>query len=257
MSHQMQYQPAPAPHGAPAPQQARNGLGVAALVLGIIGALSGIPMVLFWLAGPLGLLALIFGIVGMGRAKKGQATNKGVAVTGTILGALALILAVVGVIVSVLVVKGAVDEAKEQIDKETGSSNAIKDLGPGATAKYNNGLQVTVSKPGPYTVNPQTVISGHTDGNKAYKVTVTIKNTGNKVVKDPTMLVNAEADGKKTEELADDKVGLLKHDWEKQLAPGESDTAEMVFEAPPAGKELDIEITPDLLLDPANWKLKL
>ncbi|MFF4697831.1 DUF4190 domain-containing protein [Streptomyces chattanoogensis] len=254
MSHQMQYQPAPM--GAPAPQQARNGLGVAALVLGIIGTLSGIPMFLFWLAGPLGLLALIFGIVGMGRAKKGQATNKGVAVTGTILGVLALILAVVGVIVSVLVVKGAVDEAKEQIDKETGSSSSIKDLGAGVTAKYNNGLQVTVSKPSPYTVNPSTVIT-HTDGDKAYKVTVTIKNTGKKVVKDPTMLIKAEADGKKTEEFSDDKVGPSTHDWEAQLDPGESDTAEIVFDAPPSAKQLDIEITPDLLLDPANWKLNL
>lgn len=58
MSQQTHYQPAPqGPTGAPAPQAARNGLGVAALILGIIGALSGIPMILFWLAGPLGVLA--------------------------------------------------------------------------------------------------------------------------------------------------------------------------------------------------------
>ncbi|MFJ9414486.1 DUF4190 domain-containing protein [Streptomyces sp. NPDC101227] len=253
MSQQMHYQPAPQ---APAPQTARNGLGVAALILGIIGALSGIPMFLFWLAGPLGILSLIFGIVGMGRAKKGQATNKGVAITGTILGALSIILAIVGVIVSVLVVKGAVDEAKKQIDKETGSSSSIEDLSPGATAKYNNGLQVTVSKTSPYTINPSTVIT-HTDGDKAYKVTVTIKNTGKAAIKDPAMLIKAEADGKKTEEFADDKVGILHHDWETKLDPGESDTAEVVFDAPPAAKELSVEITPDIMLDPANWKLAL
>ncbi|MFG2141573.1 DUF4190 domain-containing protein [Streptomyces sp. NPDC048650] len=254
MSQQMHYQPGPQ---APAPQAARNGLGVTALVLGIIGTLSGIPMFLFWLAGPLGVLSLIFGLVGMSRAKKGQATNKGVAVTGTILGALAIILAIVGVIVSVLVVKGAVDDVNKQYKEETGSSDVIKDLGAGAAAKYNNGLQVTVSKPSPYTVDPNTLVAGHTDGNKAYKLTVTLKNTGDKDFENPLMTTKAEADGKNAEEVDDDKHGALHHDFEKVLSPGESSHVEMVFDAPPSTKELNIKITPDLLLDPANWKLAL
>ncbi|MFI9050128.1 DUF4190 domain-containing protein [Streptomyces sp. NPDC053427] len=257
MSQQMQYQPAPAPHGAPAPQAARNGLGVAALVLGIIGALSGIPMFLFWIAGPLGVLSLIFGIVGMGRVKKGQATNKGVAVTGTILGALAIILAIVGVIVSMLVVKGAVDEATKEIEKQTGSSSATKDLGVGSAAKYNNGLKVTVSKPAAYTVDPNTVVSGHTDGNKAYKVTISVKNDGDKAYSDPLMLTKAEADGKNAEEVDDNTHGILHHKWEKQLDPGETSSVEMVFDAPPSTKELTIKVTPDIGLTDATWKLKL
>ncbi|MEV0374940.1 DUF4190 domain-containing protein [Streptomyces sp. NPDC050636] len=258
MSQQMQYQPTPqGPAGAPGHQAARNGLGVAALILGIIGSLSGIPMILFWLAGPLGLLALIFGLVGMSRVKKGQATNKGVAVTGTILGALSIILAIVGLIVTVLAVNKAVDEVKEEFDKQSGSSSNIKDLGAGEAAKYNNGLEVTVSKPTPFTVDPNTLISGHTEGNKAYKVTVTLKNTGDKAATNPLMSTDAEADGKKTEEVADDKHGILHHDWEKTLDPNESDSVEMVFDAPPTAKELSIKITPDILLDPANWKLSL
>ncbi|ARF55679.1 DUF4190 domain-containing protein [Streptomyces gilvosporeus] len=251
MSHQMNYQQAPM--GAPAPQAARNGLGVAALVLGIIGFLSGLPMFLFWLAGPLGLLALIFGIVGAGRVKRGQATNKGVAITGTVLGALAIVLAIIGVIVSVLIVKSATDEIKQQ----TGSSNSVKDLKAGDAAKYNNGLQVTVSKPSPYTINPSTLIDGHTNGNKAWKVTVTIKNTGSKDYTNPLMTTDAEADGKKSEEVGDDKHGILHHDFEKTLSPNESSSVEMVFDAPPTAKELELKITPDLMLDPANWKLAL
>ncbi|MFD8548776.1 DUF4190 domain-containing protein [Streptomyces sp. NPDC059649] len=255
MSQQMHYQPAPQGHAAP--QQARNGLGIAALILGIIGALSGIPMILFWLAGPLGILALIFGLVGMSRAKKGQATNKGVAITGTILGALSIILAVVGVIVTLMAVNKAVDEVHKEFDKQSGSSSNIKDLGAGAAAKYNNGLEVSVSKPTPYTVDKNTLISGHTEGNKAWKVTVTLKNTGSKAATNPLMTTEAEADGKKAEEVDDDKHGILHHDWEKQLDPNESDSVEMVFDAPPTAKQLDIKITPDLLLDPANWKLAL
>jgi len=251
MSHQMQYQPAPAAHGAPV--RPLNGFGVTALVLGIIGSLSGIPMFLFWLAGPLGLLALIFGIAGTSRVKKGRATNKGVAITGTVLGVLSLVLAIIGAVVTLWVV----NEVKKDVDEQTGSSNSVTDLGAGKAAKYNNGLEVTVSKPTPFTVDPNTVVSGHSEGNKAWKVTVTVKNAGDKDYKDPLLTTDAEADGKKAEEVSDDKHGVLHRDWEKRLAPGESDSAEMVFDAPPTAKELEIKITPDLILDEANWKLPL
>lgn len=66
----------------------RNGLGIAALVLGIIGAL------LFWtvIGGlVLGLLALIFGIIGYRRTRRGEATNGAMSIIGAILGTLAFI----------------------------------------------------------------------------------------------------------------------------------------------------------------------
>lgn len=269
MSHQMQYQPPQGPHGPHgphgahgaygahgahgAPAQARNGFGVTALVLGIIGVLSGIPMILFWLAGPLGILALIFGILGTSRAKKGRATNKGVAIAGTILGALSLILTVIGLIVTLWVF----NEVETEIEEETGASNSVTDLGAGESATYNNGVKVTVSKPAPYTVDPNTLISGHSEGNKAWKITVTVENTGDEDFTDPFMTIEAEADGRKAEEVADDTHGILEHDWEERLAPGESDSAELVFDAPPTAKELEVVITPDLLLDEAGWKLPL
>ncbi|REK88991.1 DUF4352 domain-containing protein [Streptomyces inhibens] len=263
MSQQMHYQPAPqGPTGAHAPQAARNGLGVAALILGIIGALSGIPMVLFWLAGPLGILALIFGLVGLSRAKKGQATNKGVAVTGTILGGLAIILAIVGIIVTVLAVNKAVDEINKQVESSSGqpkggSGQSAKDLGPGDTAKYNNGVEVTVSKATPYTVDPSTLVSGHTDGNKAYKLTVTIKNTGSKPFDKPLVQTKGRVNGKEAPEVDDDKHGILHHDFGNSIRPGATANVELVFDAPPTAKQLDVEVTPDLLLDAVNWKLTL
>ena len=71
-------------------QQPRNGLGVTALVLGIIALLFCWTVI----AGVLGLVGLVLGIIGMGRAKRGQATNRGVALAGTILSALALVAAI-------------------------------------------------------------------------------------------------------------------------------------------------------------------
>ncbi|AOP45468.1 hypothetical protein SL103_03735 [Streptomyces lydicus] len=259
----MHYQPTPqGPAGAPAPQAARNGLGVAALILGIIGALSGIPMILFWLAGPLGVLALIFGLVGRGRAKKGQATNKGVALTGAILGVVAIILSVVGAVVTLVAVNKAVDEVHQQVEQSSGqpkdgSGQSAKELTAGATAKYNNGVQVTVSKATPYTVDPSTLVSGHADGNKAYKLTVTIKNTGSKAFDKPLVQTKARVDGKEAQEVDDDKHGILHHDFGNSINPGATATVEMVFDAPPTAKDLDIEVTPDLLLDAVHWKLAL
>ncbi|MER5552687.1 DUF4190 domain-containing protein [Streptomyces sp. NPDC002793] len=69
-----------------------NGLGTAAMVLGII-AVAGFCM---WGLGViLGILALIFGIIGRGRAKRGEATNGGMALAGIILGSISIFISAV------------------------------------------------------------------------------------------------------------------------------------------------------------------
>ncbi|MEU9359251.1 DUF4190 domain-containing protein [Streptomyces sp. NPDC048301] len=69
-----------------------NGLGIAAMVLGII-AVVGFCM---WGLGIiLGILALIFGIIGRGRAKRGEATNGGMALAGIILGSVSIVIGAV------------------------------------------------------------------------------------------------------------------------------------------------------------------
>ena len=72
----------------------KNGLGVAALVLGILGLLT------FWtvIGGILlGIVAVVLGIIGRGRAKKGVATNGGVALAGIITGALAVLVTIAAI----------------------------------------------------------------------------------------------------------------------------------------------------------------
>lgn len=74
------------PYAAPSPGFAaapRNGMGTAALVLGILGLVLGCI-----LSG----LAIIFGSVGIGRANRGEATNKGAATAGLILGIVGFVL---------------------------------------------------------------------------------------------------------------------------------------------------------------------
>ncbi|WTO68319.1 DUF4190 domain-containing protein [Streptomyces sp. NBC_00209] len=73
------------PWGGPAPA---NEMGIAALVLGII-ATAGFCM--YGLGIILGVLALIFGIIGRGRAQRGEADNGGVALAGIILGSIGIV----------------------------------------------------------------------------------------------------------------------------------------------------------------------
>ncbi|MFC9291049.1 DUF4190 domain-containing protein [Streptomyces sp. NPDC057052] len=81
------------PYGQPQPAYGttpghRNGFGIAALVLGILA------VVLFWTVFGgivLGLLALVLGVLGHRRARRGAATNGVMAIVGAVTGALGLI----------------------------------------------------------------------------------------------------------------------------------------------------------------------
>jgi hypothetical protein len=76
------YQPPPA-YQAAVQQAPRNGLGTAALILRIMGAVSGVIPFMFWLAGTLGLIGLTVGFIARGRVKRGEATNGPAALWGS------------------------------------------------------------------------------------------------------------------------------------------------------------------------------
>lgn len=104
--------PTPPPYGQPAygqpsygqgaygygpPPVARNGFGVTALVLGILGLVTS-----WFVVGIVpGVLAVVFGALGRGRARRGEATNGGSAVAGLILGVLAVVIAIVFIFVGI------------------------------------------------------------------------------------------------------------------------------------------------------------
>ncbi|WP_370413176.1 DUF4190 domain-containing protein [Streptomyces fradiae] len=257
----------------PAPAVMRNGLGTAALILGIIGTLSGFIPLLFWLAGILGVIALILGLVGKGRVKRGEANNKGVAVTGTILGLASLVLSVVGVVITVTAVSEAADEINKAIDDAassapakpggsakgkggTGESKKDKPLAADETAAYEDGLEVTVSAPKAFT--PDEFAVGHTEGNKAYKVTVTIENKGKKAFDTAGTLPNARAgkDGADAEMILGEKLDVA---FDGSVLPGKKVTKTFAFDAPAAAKVLTVEIEPGMGLahDAAQWDLKI
>ncbi|MEV1024099.1 DUF4190 domain-containing protein [Streptomyces sp. NPDC050264] len=98
----------PAPYGMPPqygwpggmPAQPSNGIGVTAMVTGIVSAV----LCLMWpLAIILGILGIVFGIIGRGKAKRGEAANPGQALTGIICGSFGLVVGI-GFIVLLVVV---------------------------------------------------------------------------------------------------------------------------------------------------------
>jgi uncharacterized membrane protein YccC len=88
-------QPAVREPGQPAAlARPRNGLGVAALVIGVASLVAGISIVLFPLALGGAFVGLILAIIAVTRGRSGEATNLGQAIAGVVCCALALALTI-------------------------------------------------------------------------------------------------------------------------------------------------------------------
>jgi len=79
--------------GYPAARR-RNGMGTAALVLGVVAVVLVLLLLFSPIGAFLGLLAVLFGILGIMRANRGEADNRGQAVAGLVTGAIALLVGV-------------------------------------------------------------------------------------------------------------------------------------------------------------------
>ncbi|WP_307131191.1 DUF4190 domain-containing protein [Streptomyces aurantiacus] len=77
-----------------------NGLGIASLVLGIV---SAVGFCLWPVSLAAGVLALIFGLIGRNKVRRGEATNPGHALAGIICGAVGVVLAIAFVVVLAVV----------------------------------------------------------------------------------------------------------------------------------------------------------
>jgi hypothetical protein len=123
-------EPAPEPVAAPAPNYVaappaapvaapQNGLGTAGLVMAILQ---------FVCLGPIGsILAIVFGRMGMNKAKQGLATNGGVAKAAFWLGIVGLILTVLGGILAAVLIGFGVNAAVDSVDPAKNSQTGLAD----------------------------------------------------------------------------------------------------------------------------------
>jgi hypothetical protein len=82
----------------PVPDARRNQLGTAGMVCGIVGVLVswlGFTLLLAIVPLALGVLGIVFGVIGGNRVTSGEATNRGMAGVGVATGAIAVGLTVV------------------------------------------------------------------------------------------------------------------------------------------------------------------
>lgn len=267
MSQHTQPQQPYAPAQAPGTRPARNGLGISALVLGIIGTVSGLIPFFFWLAGILGLIALILGLAGRGRAKRGEATNKGATTFGAVLGLVSLILSVVGAVLTFKAVDDVVTDINKAVADSSASAKPAADGGAaggtdgkgdtleeGDSAAYDDGLEITVGAPASYTADEFAI--GHTKGNSAYTVSVVIENKGKEKFDAALVTVGARAgaDGVNAEQIFDGTVG---EGFTGTVLPGKKITAKYAFDAPADAKNLTVEVGPGFEWDASQWELKL
>ncbi|AEW99175.1 DUF4190 domain-containing protein [Streptantibioticus cattleyicolor] len=256
--------PGPSPWGPPPPYpgpllpltQPRNGLGVAALVVGIVGVFIGFVPFLFWFSGVLGVLGLVFGLVGVGRARNGTATNKGVAVAGSILGGVAVVMAIAGVVLSAIFLKHVAakvraDEHRRIASAAPADPSADKPLSFGRTRSYEDGVAVTVSQPHRYRLGDIAV--GHHKGDLAVQVEITIVNGGHKPLDiNGTLPTMRDADGDETDVVYDGD-GATKP-FAGRLRPGEKAATTFTFSvSPDAADEVRVELSPDIEHDDATW----
>ncbi len=149
---------------------------------------------------------------------------------------------------------GGTEETEGAEEGEGGTDDGL--FAAGETAVYDSGFEITVSAAEPYT--PTDWAIGHTEGNAAYSVTVSLANNGSEAVDTTFILATARAgaDGVTAEEIYDDGVG---DGFNGELLPGRTATADYAFDAPPDAASLEVQIEQALEFDstPAIWEIPL
>jgi hypothetical protein len=111
----------PAGYGQQQPVVRRNGLGVAALVLGILALLTSITLV----GGiVLGLVAVVLGVLGRGRVQRREADNGGVATAGIVLGVLGIVVSAAIIALGVSIFQSDSGQKYQDCLGNAGSSRA-------------------------------------------------------------------------------------------------------------------------------------
>lgn len=122
----------------------RNGLGIAALILGIVGILFSFVPLTGFIAIILGVIGLILGLVAINRVRHKQANNKVMSIIGSVLSVIAIIVGIIGIVI----VNNAVNDLGDSIDNINAAEQVtIKATATGpATVSYDDNGQHVVGQ---------------------------------------------------------------------------------------------------------------
>ncbi|SNS71925.1 DUF4190 domain-containing protein [Actinacidiphila glaucinigra] len=239
------------PYGGWAPPVARNGVGLTAMILGIVGAVLAISCFGAFLGLPLGIAAIACGIVGLRIARRGEATNRPQALTGLILGIISVVLA--GGMIALVV--GGIDEGwfdGPGGDDLVTSRNADWEtpLDAEGTALYDDGVHVTLSDVQRTTALPNSMLEGGT----AVTFSIELENTGDDTADLSESEITAYGDDFEDETLRDLTTGVGLPD---ELAPGERATRDITVVVPEGDEDgtFQVEVAPGYAYDYTYWNL--
>jgi hypothetical protein len=239
------------PYGAWPPPTARNGFGTTAMVLGIVGAVLGIACFGAVLGLPLGIAAIIFGIIGLRIANRGEATNRSQALTGLILG---IVAALVSAAMIAFFVTGIMTGFLDGLDEGSGSTISADGgyyddpLDEGSGATYDDGLVVTVTA-----VGPTSALEGVSDGGSALTFTVTVVNNGDSTADLDGSEINAYADSDDDNSLRDMSMD---DGFTGDLEPDATQSTKVVVIVPDTDDgTIQVEIAPGYDYDYAYWEV--
>ncbi|MFD3517865.1 DUF4190 domain-containing protein [Streptomyces sp. NPDC058657] len=252
---------------APPPPAPSNGMGITALTLGMVSTVLGMLVFLFWATWLPGVLALVFGIVGLRQVKRGRATNKGVAVSGVILGIAGLLLSGAGGYFAVtkyreienrVTERQAADDARPYGRPTEGGEGRGADAAPplptpepspepkimplGKTFTYADGIKITVSAPKAFAPSRY---ARHLlkPGNRAYYLKITIVNGSQERLSPLSYPQITDEEGTEVETMFD--TDYVSH-FARTVLPGKQSSSLHAFQVPRnAPTELQLEYAPD------------
>lgn len=243
--------------------QPRNGLGTTGFVLGLLAALFSVIPIIGMIAWPLAILGLVFGTLGILRAGRGVATNKGLSIAGTVLATIGLMICISWAVLSSAVVSTAVvdsagqeknnaGQGTDRIEKEmaqsvppTQSDKQAPDAPPklafGEAHVWPGGEEVVISAPTKYTTNNPLILA---DNERGVAVDITIiNNTGDEI--NPLSWDIAATHGGRTADMIVDDDGFAA----AQIPAGDELTITRAFKVGLEPAELRISIAPNPLAE--------
>ncbi|GAA2397669.1 hypothetical protein GCM10010420_24650 [Streptomyces glaucosporus] len=226
-------------YGWAPPPRPRNGLGLAALVTGAVGAGVGMTVVLSPLGVVLGAVAMVLGVLGLRRVRTGAADNRGQAMAGLWTGAGATLVSAALSVVLVLGVAGMFDFVEVSSDAGTADIPAVA----GETVVYDDGLTVVAAEaavePGPEEARVVLTLTLANDGRE----TADLRDGDLEIYLDGS-LVPAGGIAQPVPAPA-------------ELAPGARATVELALQAPEDTGLLGLDYAPGLDYDYGFWEFDL
>jgi hypothetical protein len=241
----------------------RNGFGITALCLALVGLVFGLIPFTGIVAIILGLLATVFGLVGVGRVRRGLATNKKMTIFGTVLGLGALVLGIWGM----TIVFRAVDDLSDRLQDSplpaaAPAASAPADAAPaavplpatdssvaafGSAHTWESGVRVQVQAPKAF--KPSSTAAG-ADGARAVSMVVQVHNGSQDPLALSMMSFTASFNGQEASEIYD-STKHLGGTPSSSVLPGKDATFTVAYSLPAGTGELQVEVRPEFMADKA------